>query len=428
MTEHLPKIFSPYSILRRKRRDPTYIPKQTAISADVQANLSQSFGVDPDSAVDQIPDDEQFVAPRYHLGLLQSLEIVPETSIDELISGIIPQSVGLQTKEGEKEYRSARPVHNSPTIPVSCNGGRRRTQLRESEPAGGPAPPLCCMPSCRLIGIPDHMEKFQHLCQFGDLCTRFLERDPSHCRHYKHLPLHTPEPRRDSPLPSFAAAQLQSFQPRLSCCPRAGHRPLGGSPQPPELRALRPSPAAGAPSDDAVPLLIRGLSVYWTAADLERFVRSAAGPHLLPVSVDLIFAGPAAASSTGTAVVRMASHAEAAALRLALHGRSFADMPGAGVVTAEYVHPVPLPHDAPRPPSGPGRRWGRAGGAGAAALRFHRAIRECGPYWADAEALFERMREEGHAPDAAACRELIRCYRGAPPSPPPPIPTPPSPT
>ena len=263
-----------------------------------------------------------------------------------------------------------------------------------------------------MIGIPEHMNKFQHLCKFGDLCRRFLEHDVEHCKHYTHLPLHVTEFHADDPIPSFSAAVFQTFQPRLSCCPRAGYRPHGGTA---ESADLRDRVGGTARHDDTVPVLLRGLSVFWTPAELDDFLRAALGPYLLPVSVDLIYSGPAETGSTGTAIVRMASHADAAALRRALNGRSFPEVPGGGAVTAEYVRPISLPQDATRPLSGLGRRRRRPGAAtscGAAVLRFHRAIRECGPYWADAEALFERMLEEGHSPDAAACRELLRCYRG----------------
>eukprot|EP00291_Cryptomonas_curvata_P000352 CAMPEP_0172195474 /NCGR_PEP_ID=MMETSP1050-20130122/26227_1 /TAXON_ID=233186 /ORGANISM="Cryptomonas curvata, Strain CCAP979/52" /LENGTH=221 /DNA_ID=CAMNT_0012871539 /DNA_START=86 /DNA_END=748 /DNA_ORIENTATION=- len=221
MTSTMPKILSPFSILRRKRRERSTEIKHRVLSPSTEPSSDPfnvlDFSKAPCEAEDQ--GGEQYEAPKFHSNLLRSLQPTETSSLDDLVPGIIPRSVGLQTAKAEKEYRAARTVHNSPLRPISHSRRRPSTKQEVHQSSR----PMCCIPSCRLIGISEHMEKFQHLCKFGDLCKRFLEHEAEHCRHYKHQPLHAAlEGRdRDSPLPSFSAAKYQSLQPRLSCCPRA---------------------------------------------------------------------------------------------------------------------------------------------------------------------------------------------------------------
>jgi len=324
--------------------------------------------------------------------------------------GEIPRSVALYG-DGERIFRERRAVHTSPVKAAPILPPVR--QLPDGELR------MCVFATCRMIHVKEHAERFRHICEYGALCSE--RHNPEHAHLFVHIDgtegeQHPPDEKgwaaenwRDpKPGPDRAAARYNGSLPMLSCIPRGGkNRPHGGSDKPTELGEM--SRALGK-HNDAIVLKMSGIDVSWDDAALYDFVRTFAGTALLLDAVVLRSVASLSANS-GFGLVTCQSHADARRLLKTLNGRENV----VTNVTLEYQDPI----------QNEVRDRDQYDVLGAlmeknvsGAKRYNQMIRQCGPYYEDAEALMGRMADEGCEANANTYFAMLTCYRDArPPQP-----------
>ena len=170
----------------------------------------------------------------------------------------------------EQEYREHRVVHNSPirAIPTPANRPPRC-------PAGERQ--ACPYVDCKLLHDHAHMGRFTHKCKQGLFCDQ--RGDPTHNARFRHADFEDPEDalweqqgwaaenkRSVSCAPIINASRLYQSMPALSCIPRGGFRPAGGTKSMTEMRELRAKRA------DTVMLVVHG--IHPGPATRARYTRS----------------------------------------------------------------------------------------------------------------------------------------------------------
>ena len=175
----------------------------------------------------------------------------------------------------EQEYREHRVVHNSPVRAFPAPAKRP-----PRHPAGERQP--CPYVDCKLLYDHAHVDRFTHKCKKGLFCDQ--RGDPAHNARFRHVDLEDPEDalweqqgwaaenkRSVSCAPIINASRLYQSMPALSCIPRGGYRPAGGTKSMTEMRELR------AKRDDNVMLVVHG--IHPGPAKRARYTRS--GPKFL---------------------------------------------------------------------------------------------------------------------------------------------------
>ena len=228
----------------------------------------------------------------------------------------------------------------------------------------------------------------------------------------------------------------QHSLPQLSCHPRGGFRPLGGTSTRTEIRdfhqerELRPK--------DEVVLVVHNIDQLWTDKDFEDFLR----PLMVFVTYEVCFLagsvtyllfpihvcrlcvqqgtraiysakvvrGFSEFLNAGKGLVSCYNYSDAYLLKKMVHGRN---KPGKSeeLLAVEYNEKVQRHCDDLK-------EWKRKvsiSEATPAVTRFNHMIAKCGPYWQDAEAVLLRLRDEGHKPTLYTYIALLHSYREARP-------------
>lgn len=345
--------------------------------------------------------------PPLHASLAASIE--REHAAAEL--GTIRKTTGLQGSRAEDVYRSTRPVHTSP---VTAPPLPPMTRAEKSEDEKQ----LCQFHPCKLMGHEDHLKKFMHECKYGVLCTR--RSDPAHRARYIHRSNEDEDmwagktgweaENHRSPycLPGIHASVYQKSPPARSSVPRAGFRPNGGVP--PSAATELKDERAKIPRKDEVVLLISGIEITWTQEMLDQLLQDNVGNGLIVDAKLLDERGDSSLGrNAGKAMVTLQCYADAQRLKRSLDAR----LGKAADMALDVVYRDSISKDFDRTLS-----VGRDGRSvrDPAVSRFNRVLKTCGPYFEDAEAVFERMQDEGHRPDLNTFLALITCYRDAIPA------------
>jgi pentatricopeptide repeat protein len=329
--------------------------------------------------------------------------------------GDVPATEGLQGRNphermcSELEYRQHRPVYNSsvakPQIPS-------RRPLRR--PAG--ARQHCRFNECKLMHDEEHLDRFTHECKRGEFCD--LVRDERHRARYRHPTIDRLEwkegwaaenERSSSCAPMLGASKLSQSMPALSCVPRGGFRPAGGTQSMTEMKDLRRR------ADDSVILVVHGIHLLWTDHEFFSFVRDWCPFAIVDATV---VPSDSEFQNAGRGLVTCYNYADAEKCRQILHNRDLSvHRAGGSLLVVEYRDAI---KNAVRDTYAGKRHQDIFGikDADPAVPRYNQLLGRCGAYWQDAEGIIQRMRNEGHQPNIYTYVALLFCYRnGKPPQP-----------
>ena len=273
-------------------------------------------------------------------------------------------------------------------------------------------------PGRTLIDDETHLCRFTHNCVNGFFC---VDKDPIHRQRFRHPRQNPSNPwegksgwktenfRSPSCAPEIKVASLQTGLPKLSCNPRGGNRPQGGTEHRTEIRDFVIEKEAS--TKDEVLLIVHNIDELWKDIDFYTFLRDLMGTRALYSAK--VVPGPSEFMNAGKGLVSCYNYADAYILKELVHGRN---RPGKGteVMTVAYAVPVSRPKDDIQD------RVKRLHikDIQPALKRFHQMIIKCGPYWQDAEALVDRLRAEGLTPALNTYILLLLSYRDArPPQP-----------
>ena len=352
---------------------------------------------------------------EYHASLDAMLNAPPPAL------GIVPATEALQGRDKQmrswaaQEYAAHRPVHDSNVR------GHPRPLARAPRRAPGRRQ-ACQYSECHLMHDAAHLDRFTHPCPHGVLCRR--RNDVLHCERFRHpevegeVGVHeatgwaAERERSISCEPTIAASKLSQSLPALSCIPRGGFRPTGGTKSMTEFDSLRLR------TDDHVTLIVHGINETWQDEDFYTFVRNLC-PFPL-VSVTVVASPNSHWLNLGKGFVTCCDYAEAEKCWKTLNLRNIAPN---RFLSVEYAAPITKDHrdtfeGMPHQQTFGIRDNGKGGKHDPAVLRYNKLIGRCGAYWKDAEAIVDRMRTEGHAPNLYTYIKLLFCYRdGRPPQP-----------
>ena len=228
----------------------------------------------------------------------------------------------------------------------------------------------------------------------------------------------------------------QHSLPQLSCHPRGGFRPLGGTSTRTEIRDFHQE-RERKPKDEVV-LIVHNIDQLWTDKDFEEFLR----PFMVFACYEIFFVartvacffrshsllppacqqgtravysatvikGPSEFLNAGKGLVSCYNYSDAYLLKKMVHGRN---KPGKSeeLLAVEYNEKVQRYCDDLK-------EWKRKisiSEATPAVTRFNQMIAKCGPYWQDAEAVLLRLRDEGHKPTLYTYIAILHSYREARP-------------
>eukprot|EP00961_Rhodomonas_salina_P031540 424869-Rhodomonas_salina.6 len=160
---------------------------------------------------------------------------------------------------------------------------------------------------------------------------------------------------------------------------------------------------------DTVSVAITGIERMWTEKEFLEFVKIHTGAFIFGVQIERAFG-----YTTGTGFIQFGSYEDAQKLIKALDGKSC----GPYVLKVRYHEGETVKRLSRQPPKRPNEaekntdaaRAAKMHSDVAAMLAYNRMIRSCGPYCEDAAAVVDRMRIEGHKPDANTYTLLIKSY------------------
>jgi hypothetical protein len=343
----------------------------------------------------------------YHPNLWAVVHAKPKPiATIEVTDGL--QGNGDMVAWAELEYRQHRPVHNT-ALPFKHP--QRRPPGKRQE---------CKMPDCKLMHDEAHLDRFTHKCEAGFFC---LERkDVLHCARFRHASFDddpmdllwqqegwaAENARSVSCAPNLNSSRLTQSMPALSCIPRGGFRPAGGTQSMTEMTDLRKRTA------DYVVMVLYGIHHLWTNDEVFDFVRGLCPFKLAKAEVvpsDSVW------KNAGKALVTCYNFSEAEQFMKIFNNRSLEGIRvGGGLMTVEYNEPIQREFDTYE-----GKKHQEIFGIkdlDPALPRYNKVVRRCGAYWQDAEGVIERMRAEGHKPNNNTYIALLFCYRdGRPPQP-----------
>lgn len=351
-----------------------------------------------------------------HQSLLESM--AEKDSMSNL--GHFHRTTALVGDRAEKSYKESRIVSNSAVMPTALRESpkKQREVFTFSDGTQHVTRQMCVFEACALLHSASHMARFYHQCRFGALCPQ--RKDRTHAQFYTH-----PDPDLSadafsskwehentvSPhcVPTLAAQRYQSHRPPYGYAPRGNFRPQLGYPEPPDLvdehrrqRQIRL---------DKVALEVDGLDARWTDEDFACIVRDAVGT----VPVRSAYLSMEGGNPTGQGIVEVGCFADARTVVRAMHMKAPEGYPAA-VLSLSYIEQVADADGVDKRPSMAGaagyglKLLGKSEMVDPAVRRYSRAVRMCGAYWHDAEAVLARMKEEGHRPDAACVVHLMRSY------------------
>lgn len=329
--------------------------------------------------------------------------------------GDIPTTEGLQGRDlqhrmwSELEYREHRQVHTSAVVrtPVPQKRPQRRPAGRRQE---------CKFKECLLMHDEEHLDRFTHECGRGIFCE--LIQDELHRARFRHPHVDELEhkegwaaenERSSSCAPMIEASKLSQSMPALSCVPRGGFRPTGGTRSMTELKDLRKR------TEDSVVLIVHGIHLSWSDQDFFTFVRDCCpfalvGAKVVPSQSEF--------QNAGRGLITCYNYAEAEKCRRILHGRDLGEFrSGGSLLRVEYQDAIENSARDSFVGKCHQEIYGIKG-VDPAVPRYNRLLGRCGAYWQDAEGIVERMRAEGHQPNLYTYIALLFCYRnGKPPQP-----------